>query len=87
MRGIKILYSRTTVSVSMQQRVQGKESVFWENVEKNSYTIIDVNHCTTGDEMAGQAGHDERSGDSRQGRPRGGEATEWHPREPEAPEG
>ena len=24
---------------------------------------------------------------SRQGRPRGGEATEWHPREPQAPEG
>ena len=45
-------------------------------MEKISYTIIDVNHCTTGDEMAGRAGHDERSGDSRQGRPRGGEATE-----------
>ena len=27
------------------------------------------------------------SGDSRQGRPRGGEATEWDPREPQAPEG
>ena len=36
--------------------------------------IIDIIHCTT-------------SGDSRQGRPRGGEATEWHPREPQAPEG
>ena len=49
-------------------------------------------------EMAGRSGHDERSGDSRQGRPRGGEATEWDgdarswpgmtvPREPQAPEG
>ena len=47
-----------------------------------THTDIDIIHCTIGDEMAGQAGHDERSGDSRQGRPRGGEATEWHPREP-----
>ena len=48
--------------------------------------------------MAGRADHDERSGDSRQGRPRGGEATEWDgdarswpgisvPRESQAPEG
>ena len=27
------------------------------------------------------------SSDSSEGRPRGGEATEWHPREPQAPEG
>ena len=38
------------------------------------YIIIDIIHGTT-------------SGVSRQGRPRGGEATEWHPREPQAPEG
>ena len=37
-------------------------------------TDIDIIHGTT-------------SGDSRHGRPRGGEATEWHPREPQAPEG
>ena len=31
--------------------------------------------------------HSTTSGGSRQGRPRGGEATEWDPREPQAPEG
>ena len=30
---------------------------------------------------------DVANNNSRQGRPRGGEATEWHPREPQAPEG
>ena len=60
---------------------------FKENLHKTANTIIDIVHCTTGGEMAGQAGHDELSGGSRQGRPRGGEATEWHPREPQAPEG
>ena len=39
-----------------------------------SMTIIDIIPSTT-------------SGDSRQERPRGGAATEWHPREPQAPEG
>ncbi|MBR5884124.1 MAG: hypothetical protein IKZ17_02720 [Bacteroidaceae bacterium] len=37
-------------------------------------TDIDIILCTT-------------SGDSRRGRPQGGVATEWHPREPQAPEG
>ena len=60
---------------------------FKENLHKTANTIIDIVHCTTGGEMAGQAGYDELSGDSRQGRPRGGEATEWDPREPQAPEG
>ena len=60
---------------------------FKENLRKTANTIIDIVQCITGGEMAGQASHDERSGDSRQGRPRGGEATEWHPREPQAPEG
>ena len=31
--------------------------------------------------------HSTTSDDSLQGRPRGGEATEWHSREPQAPEG
>ena len=39
-------------------------------------TVMDIIHCTTAGEMAGQAGHDERGGDSRQGRTRGGGATE-----------
>ena len=39
-------------------------------------TDIDIINCTTSGEMAGQAGHDERSGDSRQGRCEGGGATE-----------
>ena len=37
--------------------------------------------------QAGDDGHDERSEVCRWGRPRGGEATEWDPREPQAPEG
>ena len=49
-------------------------SAFKEDTHKITDTIIDIIHSTT-------------SGDSRQGRPRGGEATEWHPREPQAPEG
>jgi len=49
-------------------------SAFKEDANKITNTIIDIIICTT-------------SGDSRQGRPRGGEATEWHPREPQAPEG
>ena len=60
---------------------------FKENLHKTANTIIDIVHCTTGGEMAGQAGHDERSGGSRQARPRGGKATEWHPRKPQAPKG
>ena len=44
------------------------------NLHKSTNSIIDIIHCTTSD-------------DSRQGRPRGGEATEWHPRESQAPEG
>ena len=45
-----------------------------ENIYRNIITDIDIILSTT-------------SGDSRQGRPRGGEATEWDPREPQAPEG
>ena len=43
---------------------------------KAAITDINIIHCTTSGEMAGQAGHDERSGDSRQGRCEGGGATE-----------
>ena len=49
-------------------------SVFKGNWYKIANTIIDIIHSTA-------------SGDSRQGRPLGGEATEWHLREPQAPEG
>ncbi len=49
-------------------------SAFKEDTNKITNTIIDIIICTT-------------SGDSRQGRPRGGEATELGPREPQAPEG
>ncbi|MBQ8812292.1 MAG: hypothetical protein IJZ70_08275 [Bacteroidales bacterium] len=50
-------------------------SAFKEDTNKITNTIIDIIVLST------------TSGDSRQGRPRGGEATEWHPREPQAPEG
>ena len=41
---------------------------------RSNTNTIDIIHGTTSD-------------DSLQGRPRSGEATEWHPREPQAPEG
>ena len=50
-------------------------STFYEIISFSpDIIIIDIIHSTT-------------NGASRQGRPRGGEATEWHPREPQAPEG
>ena len=45
-----------------------------KNAEYEQHIIIDIIISTT-------------SGDSSQGRQRGGEATEWNPREPQAPEG
>ena len=46
----------------------------FETTHKITHYDIDIIPSTT-------------SGDSRQGRPRGDEATEWHPRKPQAPEG